>query len=203
MKNVAKKNIQLQSASQRKRRSKDIRGNATTRRECNSVLLLFLLQGIRIKDIIIFFIKVSSSDKNYKHTLPYTTAYMYVCMYTSELILSPTSFAPFPHQHPHPEHIYSAVAVNIFHIINTFSVDITNNNFSLSHASVPPRIFGMSDTPTRRVVPKVHPFPAWIFVFMPLLAQIRIPQHKALAFSGSKPSRVYFHAFHCVWLDIS
>lgn len=24
---------------------------------------------------------------------------------------------------------YSAVAVNIFHIINTFSVDITNNNF--------------------------------------------------------------------------
>lgn len=29
------------------------------------VLLLFLLQGIRIKDIIIFFIKVSNNDKNY------------------------------------------------------------------------------------------------------------------------------------------
>lgn len=29
------------------------------------VLLLFLLQGIRIRDIIIFFIKVSNNDKNY------------------------------------------------------------------------------------------------------------------------------------------
>lgn len=30
---------------------------------------------------------------------------------------------------PAPCSCYSAVAVNIFHIINTFSVDITNNNF--------------------------------------------------------------------------
>lgn len=81
MKNVAKKNKQRQSASQQKRagakgcvcvpKGRNVGGNATTRRECISVLLLFLLQGIRIKDIIIFFIKVSNSDKNYKHTHTY------------------------------------------------------------------------------------------------------------------------------------
>lgn len=103
-----------------------------------------------------------------------------------------SSFSLHPHTHPLLEHIYSAVAVNIFHIINTFSVDITNNNFHAhthTHTSLTARIFGMSDTPTRRVFVKVHPFPARIWVFVPLTRLLpQILHNEVFVLCGSNQS---------------